>query len=258
MALTGVLVAGALSLLLARWAGLGAGYGLGLFAGSGTSTPTLQAAIAAVGNDDPAVGYSVAYPFGVAGPILFLYLTFLWRKPRIDAPAGLRAGIARGRPATARVRRPAARRVDGRPARRGAGRGRPARRPQPAGRSRPGPRAGTTCCWPSPRHRGRARPVASDCRRGGARPAHRGPPGPRLPARVRVAAGRAGPGARRTGPAGRPAGGHRPGPPRGRRTSCRPRTSCSSSATASACSPIERTSRPCGRTSATRSRARPS
>ena len=44
--------------------------------GSGTNTPTLQAAIATLGNDDPAVGYSVAYPFGVAGPILFLYLTF--------------------------------------------------------------------------------------------------------------------------------------------------------------------------------------
>ena len=41
---------------------------LGLFAGSGTSTPTLQAAIATLGNDDPAVGYSVSYPFGVAGP----------------------------------------------------------------------------------------------------------------------------------------------------------------------------------------------
>ncbi|HEX3150362.1 MAG TPA: TrkA C-terminal domain-containing protein [Gemmataceae bacterium] len=88
MALVGVLVAGILSLLLARWAGLDIGYALGLFAGSGTSTPTLQAAIAAVGNDDPAVGYSVAYPFGVAGPILFLYLTFLWRKPKIDTPAG--------------------------------------------------------------------------------------------------------------------------------------------------------------------------
>src|ERR1043165_3232143 len=50
LALIGVLGAGALSLLLARWANLGTGYGLGLFAGSGTSTPTLQAAIAAVGN----------------------------------------------------------------------------------------------------------------------------------------------------------------------------------------------------------------
>jgi formate C-acetyltransferase len=32
---------------------------------------TLLAAIAALGNDDAAVGCSVSYPFGVAGPILF-------------------------------------------------------------------------------------------------------------------------------------------------------------------------------------------
>ncbi len=34
------------------------------------------------------MGYSVAYPFGVAGPILFLYLTFIFLKPKIDVPAG--------------------------------------------------------------------------------------------------------------------------------------------------------------------------
>jgi len=58
------------------------------FAGSGTSTPTLQAAIERLGNDDPAVGYSVAYPFGVAGPILFLQLAFVLLKPKIAEPAG--------------------------------------------------------------------------------------------------------------------------------------------------------------------------
>ena len=61
-----------------------------MFAGSGTSTPTLQAAIATLGNDDPAVGYSVSYPFGVAGPILFLYIAFMVLKPKIEAPAGTR------------------------------------------------------------------------------------------------------------------------------------------------------------------------
>ena len=73
------------------------GYALGLFAGSGTSTPTLQAAIATLGNDDPAVGYSVAYPFGVAGPILFLYIAFMMLKPKIEAPTGRRHGDARDR-----------------------------------------------------------------------------------------------------------------------------------------------------------------
>src|SRR3954469_518545 len=88
MALVGVLLAGAVSLLCAKFLDVKLGYALGLFAGSGTSTPTLQAAIATLGNDDPAVGYSVAYPFGVAGPILFLYLAFMLLKPKIEAPTG--------------------------------------------------------------------------------------------------------------------------------------------------------------------------
>ena len=88
IALIGVLSAGAVSLLLVKMMDLKLGHALGLFAGSGTSTPTLQAAIATLGNDDPAVGYSVAYPFGVAGPILFLYLTFVILKPKIEVPTG--------------------------------------------------------------------------------------------------------------------------------------------------------------------------
>src|SRR5205814_3689888 len=86
IALIGVAAAGAVSLLFVKVLGLNLGHALGLFAGSGTSTPTLQAAIATLGNDDPAVGYSVSYPFGVAGPILFLYIAFMMLKPRIDVP----------------------------------------------------------------------------------------------------------------------------------------------------------------------------
>src|SRR6185295_15235597 len=88
MALTGVLCAGVVSLIFVKLMNLKLGYALGLFAGSGTSTPTLQAAIATLGNDDPAVGYSVTYPFGVAGPILFLYIAFMVLKPRIAVPTG--------------------------------------------------------------------------------------------------------------------------------------------------------------------------
>src|SRR6478609_1849768 len=84
IALIGVMAAGAASLLIAKVMGMDLGYALGLFAGSGTSTPTLQAAIATLGNDNPAVGYSVSYPFGVAGPILFLYFAFMIIKPKID------------------------------------------------------------------------------------------------------------------------------------------------------------------------------
>ena len=85
IALVGVLAAGAMSLVLMKTSGLTIGHAMGLFAGSGTSTPTLQAAIATLGNDDPAVGYSVSYPFGVAGPILFLYFAFMILKPKIEA-----------------------------------------------------------------------------------------------------------------------------------------------------------------------------
>ena len=86
LALIGVLSAAVVMVVMIR-CGVAVGYALGLFAGSGTSTATLQAAIQRLGNDDPAVGYSVAYPFGVAGPILLLQLVFSFLKPRIDAPA---------------------------------------------------------------------------------------------------------------------------------------------------------------------------
>lgn len=87
MALIGVLLAGAVSLLFVKTMGIKLGYALGLFAGSGTSTPTLQAAIESLRNNDPAVGYSVSYPFGVAGPILFLYLAFMILKPKVESGA---------------------------------------------------------------------------------------------------------------------------------------------------------------------------
>lgn len=88
IALVGVALAGAVSLAFVEVLDLELGHALGLFAGSGTSTPTLQAAIATLGNDDPAVGYSVSYPFGVAGPILLLYIGFMLLKPNIAVPAG--------------------------------------------------------------------------------------------------------------------------------------------------------------------------
>jgi putative transport protein len=54
----------------------------GLFCGALTSTPALQAAISAVGNNDPALGYSVAYPFGFIAPLLCMYFANLWLKPK--------------------------------------------------------------------------------------------------------------------------------------------------------------------------------
>jgi putative transport protein len=90
IALSGVLLAGLVSFALVKTMGVTVGYALGLFAGAGTSTPTLQAAIEALRNNDPAVGYSVAYPIGVAGPILFLYVGFLILKPKIETSTGTR------------------------------------------------------------------------------------------------------------------------------------------------------------------------
>jgi putative transport protein len=60
---------------------------LGMFAGATTSTPALQAVFDALGNQDAAVGYSLAYPLGVAGPILCLYVYLAIFNPKIAAPA---------------------------------------------------------------------------------------------------------------------------------------------------------------------------
>ena len=53
--------------------GIKVGHTLGIFAGSMTSTATLQAALDVMNNKDPSIGYSIAYPFGVIGPILCIY-----------------------------------------------------------------------------------------------------------------------------------------------------------------------------------------
>src|SRR3954468_17059681 len=91
MAVCGVTCAGAVSLLFVKMMDISPGIAFGLFAGSGTSTATLQAALSALGNKDAAVGYSVSYPFGVAGPILFLYIVYMVLKPKFEAPAS--AGV---------------------------------------------------------------------------------------------------------------------------------------------------------------------
>jgi putative transport protein len=85
-----ILAAFGLTLFLGRLAGVSMAYSMGLFAGALTSTPTLQAAIDAAGNRDPAIGYSVAYPFGVIGPILCLFAFSRLLRPRLaPAPAPL-------------------------------------------------------------------------------------------------------------------------------------------------------------------------
>ena len=47
-----------------------------------TSTATLQAALDTMNNKEPSIGYSIAYPFGVIGPILCIYFMTRMVKPK--------------------------------------------------------------------------------------------------------------------------------------------------------------------------------
>jgi putative transport protein len=78
LALVAVVAGLAVALGLGHAFGIKLGHTLGMFAGSMTSTATLQAALDVMRNSDPSIGYSIAYPFGVIGPILCIY--FLTRR----------------------------------------------------------------------------------------------------------------------------------------------------------------------------------
>ena len=79
-------VAGLLVALgLGRTFGVRIGHTLGIFAGSMTSTATLQAALDVMGSKEPSIGYSVAYPFGVIGPILCIYFMTRLVQPKFPA-----------------------------------------------------------------------------------------------------------------------------------------------------------------------------
>ena len=67
--------------------GIKIGHTLGIYAGSMTSTATLQAALDVMKNKDPSIGYSIAYPFGVIGPILCIYFMTRIVRPKFPAKA---------------------------------------------------------------------------------------------------------------------------------------------------------------------------
>ena len=67
--------------------GIKIGRTLGIYAGSMTSTATLQAALDVMKNKEPSIGYSIAYPFGVIGPILCIYFMTRMVKPKFPAKA---------------------------------------------------------------------------------------------------------------------------------------------------------------------------
>jgi putative transport protein len=87
LALVAVLAGLFVALGLGKAFSLSVGQTLGLFAGSMTSTATLQAALEVMKNSDPSVGYSVAYPFGVIGPILCIYFMTQMVKPKFPPKA---------------------------------------------------------------------------------------------------------------------------------------------------------------------------
>ncbi len=158
----GVLCALAVALAAGAAFGVSPAHTLGLFAGSMTSTPTLQAAIDAVGDRAPAVGYSVAYPIGIIVPIL-VHLRLLAAR---ESPAGAGAGAARHRRDRAR-RRPKRldpRRDDGRTAAGRAHRGRPAGTDEQAARSPDSASAPETACCCSANPARSTRPASSSAR----------------------------------------------------------------------------------------------
>src|SRR5262245_12668549 len=77
----------AVALGLGQIFGIKVGHTLGIFAGSMTSTATLQAALDVMKNSEPSIGYSVAYPFGVIGPILCIYFMTRQVQPKFPPKA---------------------------------------------------------------------------------------------------------------------------------------------------------------------------
>ena len=66
-----------------------------------TSTATLQAALDVIKSKDPSIGYSIAYPFGVIGPILCIYFMTRMVKPKFPGKGRSASTWARFRSAQA-------------------------------------------------------------------------------------------------------------------------------------------------------------
>src|SRR4029077_18853691 len=84
LALVAVVAGLLVALGLGQAFGIKVGHTLGIFAGSMTSTATLQAALDVMHNSEPSIGYSVAYPFGVIGPIPCIYFMTRRVKPKFS------------------------------------------------------------------------------------------------------------------------------------------------------------------------------
>jgi putative transport protein len=87
LALIAVIAGLAVALGLGKAFDIKLGHTLGIFAGSMTSTATLQAALDVMKNSEPSIGYSIAYPFGVIGPILCIYFMTRQVQPKFPPKA---------------------------------------------------------------------------------------------------------------------------------------------------------------------------
>src|SRR5437868_5678227 len=87
LALVAVVAGLLMALGLGQMYGIKIGHTLGIYAGSMTSTATLQAALDVMQTKDPSIGYSIAYPFGVIGPILCIYFMTRQVKPKFPPKA---------------------------------------------------------------------------------------------------------------------------------------------------------------------------
>ncbi len=85
LAAVAVVAGSAAALLCARWLGFSVESAAGMFAGSLTSTASLQTAISVSGSSLPAVAYAITYPFGVFGPILLFFITHKLLRPKVEA-----------------------------------------------------------------------------------------------------------------------------------------------------------------------------
>src|SRR5208283_5611666 len=94
LALVAIIAGVFATILCARYMGIGVQFALGIFAGSLTSTASLQAATTALGNQNPAIGYACAYPFGVFGPILCFYVFKMLLRPKVAVPEPRRLATA--------------------------------------------------------------------------------------------------------------------------------------------------------------------
>lgn len=91
IAIASTIATGAVSALIFSLGNIPLELGAGIFSGSLVSTTALDSAVNKTGSELPIAGYGLAYPFGVFGPILYIYVISRLFKPKVPVPS--RRGI---------------------------------------------------------------------------------------------------------------------------------------------------------------------